>query len=309
MNRSRSQQSQQTNRIIINDNMNAIRDVYSENKVLLEESTFENQKNVIHNNIGSEIIKKQVFDNKIFIDSSIRNIQQYPEPFKFDVKFGGVAQNTENVRAILNKEIFEYNLFTSGDPQIVIPRNFKNVKSVEINAVIMPCFIHMISQEDGSFRPSTKNCLKHYKYLILKIKELNTFKKYSNNPLINDNCLVLTNNRVWGEDNEYWVPISDTIASYDSRLMNINRLSFELYDHTGKPLQYTLDGEPFSPPSEYKKIIDLVLERQKNKKPADDLFPYLNSLRRLVRYTYPDIHMTITTYEAEINTQPNFSFI
>jgi len=292
-----------------NTQINLLSDVYKQNDVILDEPLYENKQNTVHNNIGKEVLRHRTSNNSIFIDTELRNIEYYPEPFKFDVKFGGIAQKTECIRAIVGGEIFEYTRYIDGDTQIVIPRDFKNVKSVRIDAVIVPCSVHMIGKEDGSFGPSPCHRISNYKYLIMRIKELKTFKKYSNNPLINDNSLILTNDSTWGNLNEYWVPIDPTIQSYNSNLLNISRLSFELYDNKGNPLRYTLDGEPFNPVTEYRKTIDMVIGLKNQHQTSDYLLPYLKSLRSLMEYAYPEVHMNIETVEPELDTLPNFSYI
>lgn len=283
--------------------------VFRQNDVILGAPNYENRKNTIHDNLGKEILKTRLSNNTIFIDTELRNIEYYPEPFKFDVKFGGTMQRTEPVAVNVRGEMFEYTRYIDGDVQIVIPRDFRNVNSIRIDAVIVPNCIHMISREDGAFEPEECKKISHYKYLILRIKELKTFRKYSNNPLINDNSIILTNDSSWGDRNEYWVPLDNTIQSYGSQLLNISRLSFELYDNRGNPLRYTLDGKSFNPVSEYKRTIDQAIQLDMQHRSTEHLLPYLKSLRRLLEYAYPEVHMNIETVEAELNTVPNFSYV
>lgn len=291
--------------IMIND----ANGVFRQNDVILSAPNYENRKNTIHDNIGKEILKTRLSNNTIFIDTELRNIEYYPEPFKFDVKFGGTAQRTDQVSVNVRGEMFTYTRYIDGDTQIVIPRDFKNVNSISINAVIVPKCIHMIGKEDGSFEPAECKNINNYKYLILRIKELKTFRKYSNNPLINDNSIILTNDSTWGNGNEYWVPLDTTIQSYSSQLLNVNRLSFELFDNRGNPLKYTLDDEPFNPVSEYKRTIDQAIQLGVHRKSTEHLSPYLKSLKILLEYAYPEVHMNIETVEAELDTMPNFSYV
>jgi len=283
--------------------------VFRQNDVILGAPNYGNRKNTIHDNLGGEILRTRLSNNTIFIDTELRNIEYYPEPFKFDVKFGGTLQKTEPVVVNILGEMFEYTRYIDGDTQIVIPRDFRNVNSIRIDAVIVPNCLHMISREDGAFEPEECNRISHYKYLIMRIKELKTFRKYSNNPQINDNSIILTNDSTWGNRNEYWIPLDNTIQSYSSQLLNISRLSFELYDNRGNPLRYTLDGKSFNPVSEYKRTIDQAIQLGIQRKCTDHLTPYLKSLKRLLECAYPEVHMNIETVEAELDTVPNFSYV
>jgi hypothetical protein len=275
--------------------------------VLLGKPNFINPNNNLHNNIRENVLREQSFDNRIFIDSALRSIEYYPNPFKFDVKFDGILAKTEPVTFYYNGESYQYSHHVEGDTQIVITKGFKNVKYVNMNALIMPIFIDFLTQADGSYKPSLK-CLKRFRYLILKIKELKSTKKYSNNQLIDGDGFVLVQDDTFGDSNEYWIPIYNNVSYYDSNLQNINRLSFEIYDNKGNPLVPTLDGKPHDFVTEYKKLIDRLKTINPKDSLIDQLLPKLNSLKCIVENIFPDVHMTFNVLDCMIDTVPNHAF-
>ena len=292
---------------MLDENVGKLNNVYSSSQIpILEQPDYKNNGNLVHNNIGKNILSEQEINNVVFIDTDFRNTQYYPHPFKFDVKFNGIMGKTETIKTIVDGIEYSYVDYVDGDVQIVIPKDFKNVIKVKINAIVLPINIDYIEKCDGSYVISDRklNC---EKYIIVKIKELTTLRKWSNNPLIDNNSIIMVQDTTWGECNEYWTPVYEEAVSFESKLENVTRLSFEIYKSNGTPINITLNGNQFNPIKEYKDLITKIKNNELDPHSDPKIIPRLNSLKKIVLSMYPEIHITITTLEPQLNTLPKYN--
>lgn len=293
---------------------NNYKEIYDESKtVLLGEPNYTNPNNTLHNNLNDIIMKEQIFDNKILINSLFRDYSKHPEPFYFTVKLNGIDAVIENVEVNINGNIYSYPKYISGDTQVILPYAFKNIKHIQLNALIIPSYIEYITQEDGSYKKNDKQIASTNKYVILKIKELSNYRNYTNNRNIGKESFTMTLDGTIGLNNEIWTPIYNSIGYFDSRLRNVDRLTIEICDHKGNKLYTKLDGKNHDFNAEYRKIINDIIEIRKyhEEKEANEmiqrLIPRLNSLMDIIDYINPELHLIFVTYEPQINTKPNFN--
>lgn len=281
--------------------------------VLLGNPNYSNQNNTLHNNLNERIMREQLFDNKLLINSLFRDYSKHPEPFSFIVKLNGREAVIENIDVDIKGKIYRYPKYISGDTQVVLPQAFKNIKQVYINALIIPSRIEYETQDDGSYKPLDIQIAGVNKYVILKIKELQNYRNYTNNKNIGKESFVMSLDRTSGINNELWLPIYSSLSYFDSRLRNVNRLTVEVCDDKGNLLCTKLDGKNHDFNAEYRKILNDVIEIRKHhdEKEAEEmiecLIPRLDSLVEIVDCINPEIHLTFVTYEAQIDTNPNFN--
>lgn len=294
-------------------NNNSLYDVQNKHQIpLMNQPNYSNQKNTLHNNIGSNVILEQTFDNKIFIDTKFKDHTKHNNPYKFIVKFNGIDPKIENIHTYINNIDYEYHKYINGDTTIVIDRNFKNVSSVTIDTLFLPPIIDFVTDENGSYKSIPSKMLqKRYKYLILKIHELQNDKTFSNNKSFGRESFVMKIDDDSCCDHHRWIPISKHICYPASKLNVINTMTIEICDNYGNIIVPTLDGKPYDFFAEYKKLIDKVIYLRNNTSIENSnqillLEPKLKSLKDIILCLYPEIHLTISTLEPQINTIPQF---
>lgn len=279
-----------------------------------------NPRNTLHNNIGDRVLGEQVFDNKLFIDSELRDYSKYPNPFCFVVKFNGIEAQTELVYVDIDGVTYSYKKFLSGDTAVVMDRTFKNIKVVVINTLFLPYSIEFTTQKDGSYVKSNNRLEKmFYKYIILKINELCNGRSFSNNKSFGQESFIMKMDDESCVNHHRWVPISNLVSYPDSRLRVIDRLTIEICNDKGEKLCPKLDGKPFDFFADYRKTIDKVLSlqqqnqqqhQQQNNKSSDEkikaLIPKLESLKHIISCLSPELHITLCTLDPQIQTLPQY---
>jgi hypothetical protein len=280
--------------------------------VLLGQPDYTNPGNILHNNVGDRVMGEQIFDHKLFIDSSIRDYSRSPDPFKFMIKFNGIEAKTENVYVIIDGETYSYPRYLEGDTDVVMDRIFKNIKSVVINTLLLPIFIDYKTNEDGSYSPTGLKLSKSaFKYLILKIDELTNNRCYSNNKVFGKESFIMKMDDEICIFNHRWIPISNNVCYPDSRLKFIDRLTVEICNDKGVRLCPTLDGKNHDFYAEYRKLINkiILLKKSNNSESiltAERLVPKLNSLKEITQYLSPELHLTFCILEPQVATFPQY---
>lgn len=274
---------------------------------------YSNPGDLLHNNVAERVLLEQVLDNKLFIDTSIRDFSKSPEPFRFIVKFNGTEAKTDDVYLNINGETFSYTKYISGDTDVVMDRIFKNIKFIAINTLILPNYIVYKTNEDGSYEKAGGKLAKtNYKYLILKIAELSNNRCFSNNKAFGKESFIMKMHDEVCHHNHRWIPTSKSNIVYpDSRLQVINRLTVEICDDRGVRLCPTLDGKNHDFFGEYRKLIDKIeiLQEENTKKSRheiEELMPKLRSLKDITQHLAPELHMTFGILEPQVNTIPQY---
>lgn len=282
--------------------------------MFLGQPDYSNPNNTLHNNIGNRVLLEQTFDNKIFIDASFRDYSRHCEPFKFTVKFNGTNAKTESVYIIVDGVSYSYPKYIEGDTDVVIDRVFKNVRYVNVNALILPNHITFKTDPDGSYSHNGTSLAKtHYKYIILKINELRNGRYYSNNPALGRESFIMKMDTDICINNQIWIPIHKNVSYFDSQLKLVDRLTVEICDDKGIRLCGKLDGKCHDFFADYRKTIDKVLHLQKLNTPEameqiEELTPKLSSLKGITESLSPELHLTFNTIEPQIDTKPQYRY-
>jgi hypothetical protein len=119
---------------------------------LIDPIDYRNKNNLLHNNVGDVVLTDNIMEYRINIDSFDRNVELYPNPFNFIVKFN-------------NGEFSQWG---------IIPLTLLNVQYVKIETIILPIFINVMCPNDSTChcRKVHKKCLLDDRFIILEIKEL-----------------------------------------------------------------------------------------------------------------------------------------
>lgn len=144
---------------------NNFNQAFKPNEPIIERTNFINQNNMIHNNMKEHILKQDIIEYNIDIDSITRNQTIYPNPFDYNVSF------TTSSTTLKTKNHF---LVFDNSPNI--SRTFKNVKYIRVNCVNLPKCYDLSNSSDPLNQGYNKNDI-NYCYLFDK-----SLKSY--NPLI-----------------------------------------------------------------------------------------------------------------------------
>lgn len=283
--------------------------------VALGKPDYSNPGTNFHNNIGDRVLTEQLYDNRLFIDSLLSDHSVHREPFKFTIKFNGREAKIEHVFISVDGNVFSYDKYLEGDTTVVMDRTFINVKLIKINSLILPSAIeYKTNSETGAYEKTGRKLAKAaYKYLILKINELTNGRTFSNSRAFGKEAFIMKMDDEICFNNHRWIPISNNVSYPDAKLKSIDRFNVEICNDKGVLLFPTLDNKPHDFYADYRKTIDKVIRLRDSGKPGNEaqikkLLPKLESLREITSNLSPELHMTFTTYEPQINTLPQFRY-
>lgn len=255
---------------------------------------------IIHNNIGNNILEKQIYKNVLFIDSEFRDYTIYKNPFSFIVKFNGKEPQTNIVQVNISDNIFYYTQYYNGDRCILIDRVFKNIVSITINTLFMP---NNIAYEtiNNDYVPVNTPINKFFsKYIVLKIDEISNEKNFTNNKNLGNNSYIMTYDDISGKYGT-WIPVDSTIVYPVSNLKVIDKLTIQVCNDRGDIFYPILDGEQYDFFAEYKTLIDT-----EKTTPGSVDVNRLQTLKNITQSISPELHITFSILEPQINTQPLF---
>jgi hypothetical protein len=201
-----------------------------------------NKGQLMHNNIGNDIKSQSIFTDHITISSNDRVTTISPSPFKFTVGFG------------------------NQDRDAVIQKNYKNVRELIFDSVILPRTIaidvdnaasgsgyHLMPTASTAFpvSPGTGATispanpllnLHNYPYLIVRINDLNTPRLLGTSNNFDKNTFRIFPYQTAGIDAYLWKPekSNNEIEYKISNLQNFDRLVLEILNPYGEPI-YLVD--------------------------------------------------------------------
>ena len=267
------------------NNLSDFNDAFKQPTPIIEKLDFTNKNEVLHNNIGPNVLDEHVIEYRIMIDSINRDIKYYPDPFSYVVKFNPV--NSSTIRTP-NNEFIKYD----GAPTPHIGKQFVNIKYIKLENVILPqC--GGIKEENGKYVMDRKDSIITNMYNSLIIEELNNERIYTTSPNTPNPFSLIIPDKLIGLDYYSGTPYYGSKIYKNSLLGNITQLHIQFADSCGKPLKindiYTYD--------------DLQQYEYDN----DDPFP-INDLRHpLNKKIQNHISLIFGVVECQINTNTKFS--
>lgn len=249
---------------------------FKDTKPILHNQDMTYKHNTLYDNMNSNLLNETLTEYRLNIDSYDRNVEVYPDPFKYVLSFAPVLNSTN---PLLDDYVLDEqeSLIYSTEPSLLvsyndklkrsynpfITREFKNVKFIRIDNLVMPRFHTLVINHDWKYRKKEKSCFirddferlsdivlssQRYipdieacgvlftdRFIMLKIEELNDGRNLATNT-INSQAFTIFPDRYQGI--MYWRgnPYYAMRTWYDSALGNINRLSFEFYNSWGVPI-------------------------------------------------------------------------
>ena len=114
---------------------------YANVNSVIQQPNYKNTGNIMHNNIKDETLKEIIQEYQLFIDSKDRNKDTFPNPFSFVLTFNPLGNRTETCWENGTSKVI------NGDPHPHISVDFKNVKYIRIDNLILPQYINYDKKE------------------------------------------------------------------------------------------------------------------------------------------------------------------
>jgi hypothetical protein len=216
---------------------------FQPNAPMIERYDYKNQNEVIHNNIGDTVLDEHIVEYRINIDSLDRDISVYKNPFCFTVKFNPTSDSTDK---------YDKSKKMHGTPKPHILKEFKNVKYVKLDSVILPQF-SKTTKEDGEYVFDHDSLLIDDRFIALRIKEfddsdgIRTFDTGDGSLRTDEDGNthsypkpfgLIFPDKLLGRCYYTGTPYHTSIINRNSTLQNITQMTIEFYDSCGKKIEY-----------------------------------------------------------------------
>lgn len=223
---------------------------FNPNKTILLPIDTTNRNTTIHNNINNNIQNECITEYTINIDSMDRDTKIYPSPYSFTVKFNANSAITTNTKSYENGKLVYNKQYFKGSSFPVINKEFRNVKYVKLNDIILPQYGKIKLKKDG-YVYDCENMMIDDRYIIITIDEFddsqnNTYNTSDSSDRVDPvNCAQISfpnpfahiyPDEVFGKHFYYGGIIGGTRTYKDDQLGNISKLTINLYDSCGIPL-------------------------------------------------------------------------
>jgi len=229
---------------------NNFNNAFMNNQPFIEKTDFRNKNNLLHNNVNENTMVEQIIEYIINIDTVDRSLTAFPNPYDFTLTFGGHGKVQEkkifvkknvNQSGTINESKYETKKIEyDGTPGPVINREFKNVKYLRIDYIILPrtniidisgCILSTDTSDNIAYK---------YKYIVLKIKEIKSDKILGTNTNLENDTFILYPDKIMGANHIMWLPTAGTRTYKNSNLENLKKLTFEFLTPQGETI-YTTD--------------------------------------------------------------------
>lgn len=258
-----------TNSQFINSNISKFPD-NSKKEPLINQIDYTNQNNLLHNNVDDIVLDEHIIEYRINIDSLDRDIEKYPDPFCFTTKFNPTIDNYVRQKNLVNNgcngQIYEYEtVLYTGDKRPHINREFRNIKYIKLDNIILPKYLELELDEDEIVGVPSSN-LMNDRFMTLTIPEIDMNEVYStfdtNNrtdPVTGQQysvdkpfATIIQDSRL-GQFYFSGTPYYGSKVYKNSLLGNLSSLTLKFFDSCGAPLKMNhllkydeLDGIPLT---------------------------------------------------------------
>lgn len=272
-------------------NLNNAEQSFLSNTPLISKNDFTNKKTTLHDNLGENLKTENLVDYTIHINSINRDLLSYPSPFTFTTTFGGLSHyEYQN----LNKSGMLVSMKGTIEPNI--ERNLLNIKAITLNNVYLPRTNIIITEINADpeipiiykLSDHDDHAFNRKRFMIIKIKELNTPRILSTGNPIGNNCFVINFDK--GRMEQIWFSNCCTMTFPNSLLKKIDKLTLQLCDDEGNEVKLlNTDGSYFD-----------IRQKLKDEPTNESLL----NLNKIVQMNYRFIFSIV---ENELNTLPMFN--
>lgn len=210
-----------------------------ETKPLIDRQDYRNPNTTLHNNLGQNLLSEHITEYHLAINTSDRDVKQYPSPFNITVDFNGVGSSIQNEYVNGTYRETRY----PGTPAPTISRSFKNIKYITLDSVILPRTVGIDSSDPPNFKPISHGNfpnfeLLHNKLLLLKVKQLTSVNFFGTGNLIYNDTFALKPDNFMSLNGHYWKAVQPTFVFPTSQLYSLNQMTLQLLDENGQQLHF-----------------------------------------------------------------------
>jgi hypothetical protein len=289
--------------------MSNFQQAFEPNAPLIEKMDYTNKNNLIHNNVGDNVLDEHIVEYRLLVDSLDRDIKYYPNPFHFTVQLNPISTSVRRDEEYIDHKKKDKGTKTietrfESQPPPYINKEFINVKYVKLENVILPqCTKLKVKLKDElEFDPGSN--LVTDRFVSMVIKELECDRVYTT---FDTNSRIDKYGAVYTSPVPFAVIIPDKLlglayysgTSYygsiiykNSLLANLNKLTVSFYDSNGLPL---INGDVFS----YDKLEEYEFENGEPLSRTDLRHP-LNKRHQVF------FSLIVGVVESQINTHTKF---
>jgi hypothetical protein len=223
---------------------------------IIDKINYTNQNTLLHNNVGESVLDETVVEYRVNIDSLDRDLQVYLNPFQFNVKFNAPA------RGIYEEEVFidpsNKSLGTKiqstvipGPPRPYINEEFKNVKYIKLENIVLPQYSNIVELDDGAYILDPNSNLLKDRYITMQVKELEYDRVFNTSDSVtryNSNTgkyfspqkpfAIIIPDKIYSTNFYAGTPYYGTRIYKSSDLGNIGQFSINFADSFGIPLKF-----------------------------------------------------------------------
>ena len=283
--------------------MSNFNSAFNRHDPMIEPLDYGNKNDMLHNNVGGMVLDEHVVEYRINIDSLDRNIKVYPNPFCFTVKFNPPSSGIVRTEVLKNGVSTAVNDFFEGPPKPHIHKEFRNVKYIKLDSIVLPQYSNIVETSTGiEFDKDSLLIDDRYVALVIDELESNRILCTSDGSLREDPdtgkvvsppCpfALIFPDKLLGRNYYTGTPYYGSIIYKNSLLGNISSLTIQLTDSCGVPLKF--DG--LFTNRELEKA-----EEEGNPIPTSDMRHPLNKKLQV------HVSFIIGVVESQINTNTKF---
>lgn len=207
---------------------------FKPNQQFVTNRNFNNKNDLLVNNVESCVLNQTIHNYIIDIDSTDRDYKIYPNPFDYKVTFNATSDTVMN------------GIRYKGTPGPSIVREFKNVKHIKLNNIILPIcrgLSKIFNSETNThdiIYANNLTPLNHERFIILNIDEIDNDTVYTTNLNARNTFGTIYNDVSFSPHFFYGVSFACYKIYRMSELGNIKSLHIQLLDSRGN--QLTCDG-------------------------------------------------------------------
>lgn len=273
---------------------------YKPASALIEKMNYQNKRQLLHDNVNEIVLNEHIVEYKINIDSLDRDINRYPDPFEFKVMFDPIGDGIISTRSFTkNGKINFMNEPVTGAPRPHILKEFRNVKYIKLDSIVLPQYYGTIC-EDDEIKFDHEKSLINDRFVSLVIEELlvDPVRVYStSDDSQRTNCDlaippkefgVIFPDKLMGRIYYSGTAYHSSKVYNDSLLGKIKSMSFKFYNGFGEQIKYN----------------DLYKPKQlKEAEEAGEPIPVTNLRHPMNKYIQPYMSFIIGVVEGQISTQ------
>lgn len=154
----------------------------SQPKSMFNNHDFINRGDLLHNDLYDNVLREEIREYSILIDSKDRNFDVYPNPFCYKVTFnpGPTTRTKVNGKTII---------YETSNP--VIYERMYNVRYISLEKVILPLYTKIRRKNDDGCEVDITQCLTDYLYIVMVIEEYSDVNCRSTNDVLSSSFVTI----------------------------------------------------------------------------------------------------------------------